>query len=409
MGESPVAAELSPLARSFALVNDLGNRPRKGESRRLPVLSLHTESGGGGDEIFAYLRRASRDCPHALLPTTANDRRSTRQVIFDVYDSLTWYQQAYGVLPLPRFGLLVLGIISLRGEDTADQTQEELEAKIRLTLASPSELADSLTRLGLSVLSGVGGIPGVTDAAVDVTTALASRSIAYARWVRATKDAVGLADHIGRTADSHRQVLRVVAWLVKEIPETGGVKKSEDEGPRIRAVDRALCKALMSDLRDAFTTGPGRLRLLRPGRVLIEDLRAGTAPEQFCRYLAEIRAEWRDEDAFDPLLVIAMDARRPAIGTARLATASYDDWAGRSAGQLHRDDAWRYEVAVGGLDDLDVIRLLTAAGPPMDADTADRVLTRTGGNLTAVRELIHLIGTDGPAVLDDPIDEGAPS
>lgn len=221
-----MAAELSLLSRSFALANDLSNRPRKGESRRLPVLCLHAEPGGGGDEVFAYLRAASRDCPHALLPTAANDRRSTRQVIFDVYDSLTWYQQAYGVLPFPRFGLVVLGIISLRGEDTAERTQEELEAKIRLTLDSPGELADSLTRLGLSVLSGVGGIPGVSDAAVDVATALAGRSIAYARWVRAMKDAVGLTDHVGRTADSHRQVLRVVAWLVKEVHETGGVKPS---------------------------------------------------------------------------------------------------------------------------------------------------------------------------------------
>lgn len=404
-------AELSLLTRSFELVNDLSNRPSKGESRRLPILSLHAEPGGGGDRVFDYLRAASRDCPHALLPREANDQRSTRQVIFDVYDNLTWYQQAYGVLPLPRFGLIVLGIISLRGEETEDQTHQELEARIRQELASPGELADSLTRLGLSILSDVGGIPGVTDAAVDVAAALASRSLAYARWVRAMKDAVGLTDHAGRTADSHQQVLRVVAWLVKEFHETGGVKKAEDESlrPRVGAVDRALCRALMTDLRDAFTTGPRRLRLLRPGRVLIQDLRPGTAPEEFCRYLTEIRAEWREEDAFDPLLVIAMNTHRPANGPARLGTASYVDWAGRSSGQLHRDDAWRYEVAVGGLEDLDVIRLLTAAGLPRDADTADRVLRRTGGNLAAVGLLIDRMGAEGPGVLDEPIDEGAPS
>ncbi|GIG68865.1 hypothetical protein [Phytomonospora endophytica] len=403
-----MSAELSLLSRSFALVNDLSDRPRKGRSRPLPVLSLHADEGGGGEQVYDYLSAASKDCPHILLPGSANRAKTVRQIIFDVYDNLTWYQKSYGVLPLPRFGLLVLGIVGLREEHTEERSHQELEAVIRRALASPDDLADSLTLLGLSLLSSVGGIPGVTDAAVDVTAALASRSLAYARWTRAMKNAVGLTDHTGRTADTHQQVLRVIAWLVKEFHATGGVKRGDDE-VAVAAVDRALCRALMADLRDAFTIGPQGLRLLRPCRVLIEDFEVGSAPERFCRYVTEIRAQWREEDAFDPLLIIAVDKRRQARGPARLGSASYADWSARAAGRLHRDDAWHYEVAVGGLDDLDVIRMLAAAGLAGDADTADRVLRRGGGNLTRVTGLVDRMRADGADVLDEPADEGAPS
>ncbi|MEV0646374.1 hypothetical protein AB0I28_14020 [Phytomonospora sp. NPDC050363] len=403
--------QLSLLTRSFNLVNDLSNRPRPGESRRLPVLSLHTESGGGGDEIFEYLLAASKGFPKASLTTAEYENRSVREVIFEVYDNLTWYQPGYHALPLPRFGLVVLGIISQHDKSSPGLTREQLETDIRAALAAPGDLPGSLTRLGLSLLAQVSNVPGITDAAVDVTTVVASRSMTYARWVRAMKSAVGLTDHKGRTAETHRQVLRVLAWLVQEFLDTGGLTKPADESLHQRAdnVDRALCRALMADLRDAFTRGPRRLRLLRPGRVLIHDIQPGTAPELFCRHLTEIRAERHAQDSFDPLLVIAVNTREPATGPVTLGTASYDDWARRSAGQLHREDAWHYEVAVGGLDDLDVIRLLTAAGLPRNADTADRILRRTGGKVSAVGELIDRMRAEGPGVLDDPIGEGAPS
>ncbi|HEY1177660.1 MAG TPA: hypothetical protein VGF17_16015 [Phytomonospora sp.] len=406
-----MSAELSLLTRSLALVNDLSNRPSKGRSRPLPVLSLHAGEGNGGKEVFAYLTAASANFPHLVLPETANREKTVRQIILEIYVNLTWHQKTYGVLPLPRSGLLVLGIIGLRELKTDGISHQELETAIRNTLSAPDPIAGQLTQLGLSLLSkvpGVPGVPGVSDAAVDVAAALANQSVAYARWTRAMKNAVGLRDHTGRTADTHQQVLRVIAWLDTEFYATGGIVPGGDEA-RVAAVDRALCRALMTDLRDAFTTGPSRLRLLRPCRVLIQNLEAGTAPERFCAYVTEIRAEWRAMDAFDPLLLIAIDRQPPPHGSAKLGTASYADWSARAAGRLHRDDAWRYQVAIGKLDDLDVIRLLTAAGLPNDARTADRVLTRAGGDLARVTLLLDRMSAEGARVLDEPADEGAPS
>lgn len=376
------------VASAARLVDDLTDRTEPARCRPLPIVTVHAPPGGGAPEVLARLRDDAAPYPHAVLTATDPDLPTVRDVLMELYDKLTWERAGYGVLPLPRFGLVILGIDVMRDLPKHERRPEIVERLIRAKLAAPGELRNALIRLGLATLGQSALVPGITDAAVDPVALLIGRGLEEARWRLILKRSVGIADHRGAAATAPAHVMRVVTRLGCAALDSEPL----DDAGRYRA-DLALCRVFLTDLRDAFTVRRGSVRVQRACRVLVDAYAEGTAVWRFCEILAEVRREWAHENVrdFDPLAVVAFDDRWPVAGSTPVAESGYERWLGKAAAHLYREDAWWYPVEVDHLTDLDVLAMLDAADRRRPARTADRILALAGGHPWGCGKFVEIL------------------
>lgn len=174
-----------------------------------------------------------------------------------------------------------------------------------------------------------------------------------------------------------------------------------DEARRDAAgqVWRALCRALLADLREEFDK-PGLTHGLRTANclLLLDDADAD-ASREFIETLAECREENPRET--DPLLVIAakrmLPGRRPRIGTPILATddhLDYATWLDGARKQEEERSQW-YPVMLTELSASNVESMIRSHVLARKWQDADHVYALTGGHPAASRVLARRLAAAG--------------
>jgi hypothetical protein len=334
------------------------------------------------DRLKADHRTSS---PTARLDFGRSPDASPEAVMLDI-----GYQLSPGVkrvgkvrFPLLGIGLLAVSLDPESRSSPAEQLGQLLNARGR---ATGRMLANLGKQVGTLLPS-----PEYQSIAVEVGAALAwivdginrRRVGDYLAWY---------ANNVGRGNGTRVGPLLLMHewWRTAHTPD-GTVARGE--------LSRALCAALLADLRDGFNRAGLAHGLRTTNCLLLLDNSDSAAGAEFLETLAECRRLVPDEP--DPLFVVAAQGRWPELNPAAVSlilpadeSLNYADWLAAAKRRETPGSPW-YPVLLADLDAANVTSMVTSHVLGAAWRDVDFVQDISGGNPFAVRQLARQLTLPG--------------
>ena len=336
--------------------------PRPG-GHPLPIVWLTGPAGSGKTFLLRALRAEAEDLPSAYVDIEHRNVSSPFDIMVELANQLGIGHRGLGRIRFPRFWLgLLVTELEFEGQttDAQRQTVNALLRQIRSFHPIPQHIKEMVVRL--ASLTGVSNETSTHAAVATIEAALRSRGgPAHGWWGR-------------RGRQSATDALLRFRYAFD----------SRDPIDR-RDVEEVLCRALLADVRAAYSN-----RFRGPDRTvscacLIDNVHTGGGNE-FVELLARIRAE--PGTAPDPLFVLV-------AGTQPLPMPALPDDVRLAAwSEAHDQEDWRTWLCPIVLRDLDrdeVDRLARTRGLRSRGALATFAHRMTGGHPGGVRTVLDMV------------------
>lgn len=354
-----------------------------------PVMLLIGPRGSGKTALLDRLETGNRTgSPTARLDFGLRPDATPTAVMMDIAPALSRHVANVGK---PKFPLLGIGLVAVNLDaESRDTPAEQLQQRLGQRRLSGQTLANLTAQAGTLLPTQQRAL--VTEAATVLGWIVDSYNRhqlhEYLAWYARM---VGPGD-----GSPHGPLLLLHKKWHEAVTHANADVRREAE----RDVWRALCAALLQDLRAGFDKA-GVWHGIRTTNCLLLIDNAGTkAGTEFLETVAECRRQASDQT--DPLLVVAGWRTRPvlqpsagtpvAAGDDRLSHAS---WLAAVRGQEEQQPSPWYPVLLTGLSDGDVKSLVGSHVLGRTWYDADYVHALSGGNPAAVRELSRRLGRAG--------------